>query len=194
MIDREVQVVTDSTAAIKMTEMIEAIEAEILAMREIRAEIIIVDRADLQKEEVHTETVEIIAETAAMTETGVTKEIETAIEAEIRIEEETIAEIEDPATIGRDRIRKIDLRMKDKGKKIGMTMIRTEEITVQGCIIHTKRRIAGNVKVEMITMSLSVKLTIGYGKGYARDVMRDITMTVSVQVEKTLERMSQQQH
>ena len=65
MTDREVQIMTDSTAA---AEMIEAIKAEVLAMTEVRTEAVIADRADLQKEEFCTETVETIAETAAMTD------------------------------------------------------------------------------------------------------------------------------
>ena len=118
---------TDSTAAIEMIEMREAIEAEIAAMIEIRAGALRIDRADLQKEEVHIETAEIIAEAAAMTETGVMKVIETAIEAEIRIEAEKKAGIGDPTKIDKDQIQEIDSRKKDRDRKMGMTMIGIDE-------------------------------------------------------------------
>ena len=118
---------TDSTAAIEMIEMREAIEAEIAAMIEISAGALRIDRADLQKEEVRIETAEIIAEAAAMTETGVMKVIETAIEAEIRIEAEMKAGIGDPTKIDKDQIQEIDSRKKDRDRKMGMTMIGIDE-------------------------------------------------------------------
>ena len=65
MIDREVQVMTDSTAAIETIEMREAIEAGIATMTETRAGSTRVDRSDIQKEEAYIEIVEIIVETAA---------------------------------------------------------------------------------------------------------------------------------
>ena len=97
MTDKEVQVVTDSTAVAKMTEMI---RTEAIAMTEIRTEVTIADRVDRQKERTRTETAETTAETAAMTETEVMRGAETAIEAETRIEAEMTAGIEDLATIG----------------------------------------------------------------------------------------------
>ena len=65
MIDREVQVMTDSTAAIETIEMREAIEAGIATMTETRAGGTRVDRSDIHKEEAYIEMVEIIVETAA---------------------------------------------------------------------------------------------------------------------------------
>ena len=94
MTDIEVQVVTDSTAPI---EMIVMIKTEAVAMTGVRTEAMIADRVDRQKEETRTETAEIIAEIAAMTETEVMRGTETAIEAEIRIEVEMTAGIEDLA-------------------------------------------------------------------------------------------------
>ena len=96
MIDREVQVVTDSTTAAEMTEMI---RTEAIAMTEIRTEVTIADRVDRQKERTRTETEETTAETAVMTETEVMREAETVIKAETRIEAGMTAGIEDPATI-----------------------------------------------------------------------------------------------
>ena len=93
---REVQVVIDSTAAV---EMIEMIKTEAVAMTGVRTEAMTADRVDRQKEETRTETAEIIAEIAAMTETEVMRGTETAIEAEIRIEVEMTAGIEDLAMI-----------------------------------------------------------------------------------------------
>ena len=79
-----------------------------------------------------------------MTETEVTKGTETAIETEIRIEVEMIAGIEDLAMIDSVRIREIDSKKKDRDRKIGTTRIGTEDRTVQGHTILTKRKIAGN--------------------------------------------------
>ena len=73
------------------------IRTEAVAMTRVKTEAMRADRADRQKEETRTETAEIIAETAAMTEREVMRGPETAIEAEIRTEVEMTAEIEDLA-------------------------------------------------------------------------------------------------
>ena len=73
------------------------IRTEAVAMTRVKTEAMRADRADRQKEETRTETAEIIAETAAMTEIEVMRGTETAIEAEIRTEVEMTAEIEDLA-------------------------------------------------------------------------------------------------
>ena len=75
------------------------IRTEAVAMTRVKTEAMRADRVDQQKEKIHTETAEIIAETAAMTETEVMRGTETAIEAEIRIEVEMTAGIEDLAMI-----------------------------------------------------------------------------------------------
>ena len=129
MIDREVQVVTDSTTVAAMTEMI---RTEAIAMTEIRTEVTIADRVDRQKERTCTETEETTAETAVMTETEVMREAVTAIEAETRIEAEMTAGIEDPAMTDSAQIRETDSRKMNRDRKIGMTRTGTEEITVQG--------------------------------------------------------------
>ena len=77
MTDREVQVMTDSTATV---EMIEMIKTGAIVMTGVRTGAMIVDRVDLQKEETRTETAEIIAEIAAMTETEVMRGTETVYE------------------------------------------------------------------------------------------------------------------
>ena len=101
MKDKEVQVVIDSTAEI---EMIEMIRTEAIAMTGVKTEAMRADRVDQQKEETHTETTEITAGRVATTETEVMRGTETAIEAEIRIEVEMTAVIEDPAMIDSVRI------------------------------------------------------------------------------------------
>ena len=141
MTDREVQVVTDNTTVV---EMIEMIRTEIVAMTGVKTKAMRADRVDRQKEKICIETAEIIAETAAMTETEVTKGTETAIEAEIRIEVEMTAGIEDLAMIDSVRIRETDSKKKDRDRKIGMTRIGTEDRIVRGHIILIKRKIAGN--------------------------------------------------
>ena len=138
---REVQVVIDSTAAV---EMIEMIKTEAVAMTGVRTEAMTADRVDRQKEETRTETAEIIAEIAAMTETEVMRGTETTIQAENRIEAETIAKIEDPATTDSVQTREIDSKERDRNRKIGMTRIGTEGRIVQVRTIRTKRKIAGN--------------------------------------------------
>ena len=134
---------TDSTTVAKMTEMI---KTEAIAMTEIRTEVTIADRVDRQKERIRTETAETIAETVAMTETEVMRGAETAIEAETRIEAEMTAGTGEPAMTDSAQIRETDFRKMYRDRKIGMTRIGTEEITVQGHTIHIKRKIAGNVK------------------------------------------------
>ena len=124
MTDKEVQVVTDSTATV---EMIEMIKTGAIVMTGVRTGAMIVDRVDLQKEETRTETAEIIAEIAAMTETEVMRGTETAIEAEIRIEVEMTAGIEDLAMIDSVRIQEIESRKRGRDRKIGMTRIGTED-------------------------------------------------------------------
>ena len=142
MIDREVQVVTDSTIVAAMTDMI---RTEAIALTETRIEATIADRVDQQKEKSRTETVETIAETIVTTETEVTKGAETAIVAETRIEAEMIAGIGNPAMTDNAQIRETDLRKTYRDRKIGMTRTGTEEITVQGHTIRTKRKTVGNV-------------------------------------------------
>ena len=142
MTDREIQVVTDSTTVAEMTEMI---RTEIVAMTGVKTKAMRADRVDQQKERIRIETAEIIAETAAMTETEVMKGTETATEAEIRIKIEMTAGIEDPAMTDSVRIREIDSKERDRNRKIGMTRIGTEGRIVQGRTIRTKRKIAGNV-------------------------------------------------
>ena len=80
-----------------------------------------------------------------MTETEVMRGAETTIEAETRIEVERTAGIENLAMIDSVQIREIDSRKMYRDKRIGMTRIGTEEITVRGHTIHIKRKIAGNV-------------------------------------------------
>ena len=121
------------------------IKTEAIAMTETRIEATIADRVDRQKEKNHTEMAEIIAETVVTTETEVTKGAETAIVAETRIEIEMTAGIEDPAMTDSAQIRETDSRKMYRDRKIGMTRTGTEEITVQGHTIHTKRKIVGNV-------------------------------------------------
>ena len=111
MIDREVRVETDSTAAVVMTEMI---RTEAIALTEARIEATIADRVDQQKEKSRTETVEIIAETIVTTETKVMKGIETAIVTETRIEAEMIAGIGEPTMTDSTQIRETDFREKKK--------------------------------------------------------------------------------
>ena len=121
------------------------IRTEAVAMTRVKTEAMRADRVDRQKEEIHTETAEIIAETAAMTETEVMRGTETAIEAETRIEAEMTAGIEDLAMTDSARIREIGSKKKDRVRKIGMTRIGTEDRIVQGHITLIKRKIAGNV-------------------------------------------------
>ena len=141
MIDREVQVGTDSTTVAETTEVI---RIEAIATTEIRTETTITDRADRQKGRTRTET-ETIAETVVKTETEVMSKGETATETETRIEIEMTAGIEDPAMTDSAQIRETDSRKMYRDRKIGMTRTGTEEITVQGHTIHTKRKIVGNV-------------------------------------------------
>ena len=142
MIDREVQVVTGSTVIAEMTEMI---RTGATVLTEIRVETMIGDRVDRQKEENHTATAETIAETAATTETGAMIEAETDTVAETKIEAEMIAEIGDPVMRDSDLTRETDFRKKHRDRKIGMIRTGTEEITVRGHTIRTKRRTVGNV-------------------------------------------------
>ena len=127
MTDREVQAVTDNTTVV---EMIEMIRTEIVAMTGVKTKAMRADRVDRQKEKICIETAEIIAETAAMTETEVTKGTETAIEAEIRIGVEMTAGIEDLAMTDSVQIREIDPKKKERDRKIGTTRIGTEVRTV----------------------------------------------------------------
>ena len=55
------------------------------------------------------------------------------------------AGIEDPAMTDSVRIREIDSKKKCRDSKIGMTRIGTEDRTVRGHIIGTRRKIVGNV-------------------------------------------------
>ena len=80
-----------------------------------------------------------------MTETEVMRGAETAIEAETRIEVEMTAGIEDLAMTDSAQIRETDSRKMYRDRKIGMTRTGTEEITVRGHTIHTKRKIVGSV-------------------------------------------------
>ena len=75
--------------------MTKMIRIEVVAMTRVKTEAMRADRVDRQKEEIRTETVEIIAETAAMTEIEVTRGTETAIEAETKIEVEMTAGTEE---------------------------------------------------------------------------------------------------
>ena len=140
--DKEVQVVTDSTIVAAMTEMI---RTEATVSTEIGIEAMTADRAGQQKETSRIEIVETTAETAVTTETGATTKAETSIVAETKIEAEMTAEIGDLATTDSAQIRQTDLRKTYRDRKIGMTRIGTEEITVQGHTIRTKRRTVGNV-------------------------------------------------
>ena len=142
LIDKEVQVETDSTI---ITEMIEMTRKETIVRTEIRAEITTADRVDRQKGENPTATAETIAETVATTEPGATIEAETDTVAETKTEAEMIAEIGNPVLRDSDLTRETDFRKKHRDRKIGMTRIGTEEITVQGHTIRTKKRIVGNV-------------------------------------------------
>ena len=65
--------------------------------------------------------------------------------AETKTEEEMTAEIGNPVSKDRDLTRETDFRKKHRDRKIGMTRIGTEETTVQGHTIRTKKRIVGNV-------------------------------------------------
>ena len=145
MINREVQVVTDSSVIAETTE---TIRTEVTVLTEIRVEATITDRVDRQKEKSHTviadTTAETIAETAATTETGATKEAETDTVAETKIETEIIAEIGNPAMRDNAQIRETDFRKTYRDRKIGMTRTGTEEITVRGHTIRTKKRTVGN--------------------------------------------------
>ena len=140
--DKEVQVVTDSTITIEMTEMI---RTEATVPTGIRAETMTADRVDRQKGENPTATAETIAETVATTETEVLIEAKTDTVAETKTEAEMIAEIGNPVSRDRDLTRETDFRKKHRDRKIGMTRIGTEEITVQGHTTRTKKRIVGNV-------------------------------------------------
>ena len=142
MIDREVQVVTDSTIVAAMTEMI---RTEATVSTGIGTEVMTVDRAGQQKETNRIEIVETTAETVVKTETGATRKAETAIVVETRIEAETIAGIGNLATTDSAQTRETDFRKTYRDRKIGMTRIGTEETTVQGHTIRTKRRTVGNV-------------------------------------------------
>ena len=133
---------TGSTVIAEMTEMI---GTGTTVLTEIRVETMIVDRVDRQKEENHTAIAETIAETAATTETGALIEAETDIVAETKTEEETIAETGDQAMRDKDLTREIDFRKTHRDRKIGTIRTGTEEITVQGHTIRTKRRTVGNV-------------------------------------------------
>ena len=62
-----------------------------------------------------------------------------------KIEAEMIAEIGDPVMRDSNLTRETDFRKKHRDRKIGMTRIGTEEITVQGHTTRTKKRIVGNV-------------------------------------------------
>ncbi len=140
--DKEVQVVTDSTITVEMTEMI---RTEATVPTGIRAETTTADRVDRQKEEEHTATAETIAETVATTETEVLTGAKTDTVAETKTEAEMIAEIGNPVSRDRDLTRETDFRKKHRDRKIGMTRIGTEETTVQGHTTRTKKRIVGNV-------------------------------------------------
>ena len=142
MIDREVQVVTDSTIVAVMTEMI---GTEATVWTETGIEVMIADKADQQKEKSRIETAETIAETIVTTETGATKGAETAIVAETRIEAEMIAEIGNLAMTDSAQIQETDFRKTYRDRKIGMTRTGTEEITVRGHTIRTKRKTVGSV-------------------------------------------------
>ena len=142
LIDKEVQVETDSTI---IAETIETIRTEATVQTDIKAEITTVDRVDRQKGENPIATAETIAETVATTETEVLIEAETDTVAETKTEEETTAEIGNPVSRDRDLTRETDFRKKHRDRKIGMTRTGTEETTVQGHTIRTKRRIVGNV-------------------------------------------------
>ena len=142
LIDKEVQVETDSTI---IAEMIEQIRTETIVQTDIRAEITTVDRVDRQKGENPIATAETIAETVATTETEVLIEAKRDTVAETKTEEEMIAEIGNPVSKDRDLTRETDFRKKHRDRKIGMTRIGTEETTVQGHTIRTKKRIVGNV-------------------------------------------------
>ena len=137
LIDKEVQVETDSTV---IAEMIEPRRTETIVQTDIRAEITTVGRVDRQKGENPIATAETTAETVATTETGVLIEAKRDTVAETKTEEEMTAEIGDP-----DLTRETDFRKKHRYRKIGMTRIGTEETTVQGHTIRTKKRIVGNV-------------------------------------------------
>ena len=142
LIDKEVQVETDSTI---IAEMKETIRTETIVQTDIRAEITTVDRVDRQKGENPIATAETIAETVATTETEVLIEAKRDTVAGTKTEEEMIAEIGNPVSKDRDLTRETDFRKKHRDRKIGMTRIGTEEITVQGHTIRTKKRIVGNV-------------------------------------------------
>ena len=133
---------TDSTIIIEMTEMI---RTEATVLTDIRAETTIADKVDRQKGENPTATAETIAETVATTETEVLTEAKTDTVAETKTEVEMIAEIGNPVLRDSDLTRETDFRKKHRDRKIGMTRIGTEEITVRGHTIRTKKRIVGNV-------------------------------------------------
>ena len=142
LIDKEVQVETDSTI---IAEMIEQIRTETIVQTDIKAEITTVDRVDRQNGESPIATAETTAETVATTETEVLIEAKRDTVAGTKTEEEMIAEIGDPVSIDRDLTREKDFRKKLRDRKIGTTRIGTEETTVQGHTIRTKKRIVGNV-------------------------------------------------
>ena len=142
LIDKEVQVETDSTI---IAEMIEPIRTGTIVQTDIRAEITTVDRVDRQKGENPIATAETTAETVATTETEVLIEAKRDTVAETKTEEEMIAEIGNQVSKDRDLTRETDFRKKHRDRKIGMTRIGTEETTVQGHTIRTKKRIVGNV-------------------------------------------------
>ena len=142
LIDKEVQVETDSTI---IAEMIEQIRTEAIVQTDIKAEITTADRVDRQKGENPIATAETTAETVATTETEVLIEAKRDTVAETKTEEEMIAEIGNQVSKDRDLTRETDFRKKHRDRKIGMTRIGTEETTVQGHTIRTKKRIVGNV-------------------------------------------------
>ena len=125
--------------------MTEMIRTEATAPTDIRAETTIADRVDRQKGENPTATAETIAETVATTETEVLIEAKRDTAAETKTEVEMIAEIGNPVMRDSDLTQETDFRKKHRDRKIGMTRIGTEEITVQGHTIRTKKRIVGNV-------------------------------------------------
>ena len=142
LIDKEVQVETDSTI---IAEMIDQIRTETIVQTDIKAEIATVDRVDRQNGENPIATAETTAETVATTETEVLIEAKRDTVAGTKTEEKMIAEIGDPVSTDRDLTREKDFRKKLRDRKIGTTRIGTEETTVQGHTIRTKKRIVGNV-------------------------------------------------
>ena len=129
----------------RLREMTEQIRTETIVQTDIKAEITTVDRVDRQNGENPIATAETTAETVATTETEVLIEAKRDTVAGTKTEEEMIAEIGNPVSKDRDLTRETDFRKKHRDRKIGMTRIGTEEITVQGHTIRTKKRIVGNV-------------------------------------------------